>query len=157
MPNFSFCQVFRRDRSQKHAPLKPLPTSGNDLCTPATDSVAKNTLPRSRPGRGTVFRVSALDPQTTVDELNAALTVEFASETDGIAVDTSRTTISPSCYGSKSQTALIQFTNTIPVALEAIDHNRSYPLRVGNAEVDIDKHFYGLTPLYPTSGKIVVE
>lgn len=145
-------RIFRK--RQKDAPPDTSTTPGEE---PAP--MAKQMPPRTPGGggKGTVFRVSALRPETTVDDLNAALTSEFASEEEGVAVDTSRTTISQSCYGAKSRTALIQFRGAAPRALNALDGARSYAFEIGNTEVDIDKHFYGLTQLYPTPGKIVVE
>lgn len=102
-----------------------------------------------------VFRVTGIPNGATMDDLTAAFS-EFSS--DGITLDLKKTTISPSCYGDGTQTALVQFTPRAPACLEALPNGGGYGIEYDPThDIHIDNHFYGLTPLYRTQGIVNAE
>lgn len=109
--------------------------------------------------QGTVFRVTGIPLSMTVDELGATFSSEFSSE--DVALDIDETTLCLSCYDKRTQTALIQFTPHPPQALEGLAHHDTYQLQLklggSGQDLSIDKDFYGLTQLYPTTEEAKAE
>jgi hypothetical protein len=96
----------------------------------------------------------------TQEELMDILMDEFDTE-NGILPNASRLGSCSSCYGDRTQTALLEFTPRAPSIL--LDYlkdksNKGYMISHPSGEdITIDQDFYGLTQLYPTSGPIKAE
>lgn len=105
-----------------------------------------------------VFRVLGIPRRATIDDLGDVLAEEFSGE--GITVNTRKTSMCPSCYPhDENQTALVQFEPNPPAALMTLKNGEGYDLEFGDSgdAIYVDKDFYGLTPLYATTGKIEAE
>lgn len=104
-----------------------------------------------------VFRVVGIPISASVEELNDVLTKYFSAE--NITVNTQKTSICPSCYQDGSATALVQFDPEPPKNLKTLKQGEGYDLVYGDGEetINIDKDFYGLTPLYSPQGNIDAE
>lgn len=106
---------------------------------------------------GFVFRVRGIPSGVTKSDSEAALSRVFG--TMGVTLDHTRITITPSCFGDGTSTALVQAKPHAQCALDKLGVGESHqvPLGIHNAMIRIDKDFYGLTQLYPTVGKIKAE
>lgn len=104
-----------------------------------------------------VFRIRGIPPDATIANLGDLLAEQFSAE--GIALNTRKTTICPSCYSDGTQTALVQFVPNPPVALLALTNGSGYDIELGDSgkAIYVDRDFYGLTPLYGAAGPIEAE
>ncbi|KAI5841055.1 hypothetical protein DFP73DRAFT_516555 [Morchella snyderi] len=90
-----------------------------------------------------VFRVTGIPLWATASDIKDVLLL-------GEEVKIERMTITPSCYGDGTQTAIVQFEPCPPKYLEKVvsgslqDRQRS----MYGSDINIDKNFYGLTQLY---------
>jgi hypothetical protein len=101
--------------------------------------------------RGAVYRITGILLKTSLSELHTALATQLFDDDDGedITVDFAESTLCPSCYDSRTQIALVQFTPYSPRKLNRLPDGDTYsvPLLDG-VDITIDRDFFGLTQLY---------
>lgn len=104
-----------------------------------------------------VFRILGIPSDATIANLGEVLAAQFSAE--GIALNTRKITICPSCYSDGTQTALVQFVPNPPVALLALTNGGGYDIEFGDSgqAIYVDRDLYGLTPLYGTAEPIEAE
>lgn len=98
-----------------------------------------------------------IPPSSPVEDLNDVFTKHMSAE--NITVDTQTASICLSCYHDGSTTAIVQLKPEPPKNLKSLKHGEGYDLVYGDGEaaINIDKDFYGLTPLYSPEGRIDAE
>ena len=97
-------------------------------------------------GRPTAFRVRNLSRTTTPGSLVAAIKAQFEPDEQELLVEVKE--FNPGCSdGGKTQTTIVIFKPNPPSFL-----NEDDVLEVDKRDVVFDKHFHGLTQLYPTNG-----
>lgn len=102
----------------------------------------------------TVFRVVGVPAPLTIAELQTAFCEEFG---DQATIDLKKSTLCPSCFSDGTQVALVQFTSEPPKELGTLKAGQPYEMELEDGDISLDKDFFGLTQLYPTSGPIVAE
>ncbi|RPB13466.1 hypothetical protein P167DRAFT_115662 [Morchella conica CCBAS932] len=102
----------------------------------------------------TVFRVVGVPAPLTIAELQTAFCEEFG---DQATIDLKKSTLCPSCFSDGTQVALVQFTSEPPKELGTLKAGQPYEMELEDGDISLDKDFFGLTQLYPTSGPIVAD
>ncbi|RPB09223.1 hypothetical protein P167DRAFT_511146, partial [Morchella conica CCBAS932] len=104
--------------------------------------------------RDTVFRVLGVPALVTITQLKITFSKEFGEDS---AIDLKKSTLCPSCFGDDTQVALIQFIAEPPRTLSTLQAGHPYEMELEGDDITVDKDFYGLTQLYPTSGAVVAD
>jgi len=147
----------------------PLTESGQQLSDTPTGSRASGkahgrnqsqhvaSMTPARPGsersNAIVFRVQNIPPSTSEEGLGEIIKGEFADDENDIKI---KLRISPSCHNGDAQTALLEFQPRHPKFLDRIakdiSGNNTHTIEVNDfIDINIDRTFYGLTQLYPTT------
>jgi hypothetical protein len=104
--------------------------------------------------RSTIFRVTGLPCDEAVDVKSAlAKTVQdllTEDEKERLQVEIE---CIPACDESPTSNALIEFKGGNPGFLSALDHNPlgDWQVEMGDEDINIDRHFFGFTQMYPTA------
>jgi hypothetical protein len=90
-----------------------------------------------------VFRVTGIPLWATASDIEEILLL-------GEEVKIQRMTITPSCYGDDTQTAIVQFEPSAPKYLEEVVSGSLQDRQISmcGSDINIDKNFYGFTQLY---------
>ena len=103
----------------------------------------------------TVFRVTGLpldkaelDIKSKLFETIRDVLTEDEQQRVGMTV-----TCIPSCDGDQTSNALLEFKGGIPKFLLHLDRNPlgDWQVVMGDEDINIDRHFFGFTQLYPTA------
>jgi hypothetical protein len=64
----------------------------------------------------------------------------------------------PSCDGSQTTNALVEFRGGNPKFLSHLDHDPlgDWQVEIGDEDINFDRHFFGFTQLYPTAPGVAV-
>ncbi|KAF8541785.1 hypothetical protein BDD12DRAFT_803410 [Trichophaea hybrida] len=109
-----------------------------------------------------IFRVRGIPEITSREQLERAITEDFQ---DDEAIKT-QLSITPGCASDDSQTSLLEFTPRHPQYLDNVVNDPSGEMTSmiliddeACLDISIDRNFYGLTQLYPTTPgeRIVAE
>jgi protein SERAC1 len=103
----------------------------------------------------TVFRVTGLPADKTelevqsilVDAIKGLLTQDERQQPEP------KIGCVPSCDGSQTSTALVEFLNGTPQFLSQLAHDplSDWQIELGDVDISFDRHFFGFTQLYPTA------
>lgn len=105
--------------------------------------------------RSTVFRVSGLPRDKAVEDVTSALkdTIRnLLTEDEQRQVHVTVACI-PSCDGSQTSSALVEFKGGNPEFLSALQRDplEDWGIVMGDEDISFDRHFFGFTQLYHTS------
>jgi len=105
--------------------------------------------------KSTVFRVTGLPGDSPVSEIHSELNKTIfglltAGETQQVKVNI---TVIPTCDGSETSSALVEFKGSKPGFLSHLEDNplSSWQVEMGDDDIAFDRHFFGFTQLYPTT------
>lgn len=114
------------------------------------------SLPQSDTGRPTAFRARNISRGSTPESLSAAIKAICDESSKNLEIRVK--SLVPDCYRGQTQTAVLTFHPNPPAFLSDLDRTSEKEIEVDGYDVNFDKHFHNLTPLYPTTeGKITAE
>ena len=104
--------------------------------------------------RSTIFRVTGLPCDKAAADVELALkdTIRnLLTEDEQQRVHVAIACI-PSCDGSQTSSALVEFKGGNPEFLSALERDplSDWQVEMGDEDISFDRHFFGFTPLYPT-------
>jgi hypothetical protein len=127
----------------------------DSLCrTDSFDGSALSSDMSSAP-KSTVFRVAGLptDKAETDVLLTLTNTIRGLMTEDELKNIHFQTIGIPSCDGSDTSNALLDFKGGTPEFLSLLEREplQDYQVEMGDVDINFDRHFFGFTQLYPTS------
>jgi protein SERAC1 len=105
--------------------------------------------------RSTIYRVIGLPIDKAENEIQSALTEtihNLLTEDEKKQAKLEITCI-PSCDGSQTSSALVEFKGANPEFLSQLAQNPlgDWQVEMGDEDINFDRHFFGFTQLYPTA------